>query len=132
MSDTETITAPRKTWTFVLEMAQQMDMSTGEHVVSVSVVPADYETKSYLAFRLKLIGAVQECYDEEDLGKIDNAKDKVEEATAEVELTMAELTYLDVLIKVQSFKGALTLKRSLWRAISNMYARHRKDKEGEL
>ncbi len=129
MANTETITAPRKTWTSVLEVAHQMDMSTGEHVVSVAVVAADYETKPFLALRLKLLEAVQSCFDDEDLKKIDSGKDEVEEATAEVELTIAEVTYLDVLIQVVAFKGALTLKRDVWRAISNLCTKHQREKE---
>ena len=128
MGDTEIIRAPRKTWTAILEMAQHTDMSTGEHVVSVSVVAADYETKPFLALRLKLIEAVQSCYEDEDLKKIDN-KGKEEEAEAEIELTIAELTYLDMLVKVTAFTGALTLKRAMWRAISNLHTKQQKEKE---
>lgn len=128
MGDTEIITAPRKTWTSVLEMAQQMDMSTGEHIVSVAVVAADYETKPYLALRLKLLEAVQSCYEDEDLKKIDS-KGTEEEASADIALTIAEVTYLDMLVKVTSFKGALTLKRDVWRAVSNLCAKHQREKE---
>lgn len=132
MANTEIIAAPRKTWTSVLEMAQHTDMSTGEHIVSVAVVAADYETKPYLALRLKLLEAVQSCYEDEDLKKIDSGKDEVEEASADIELTIAEVTYLDLLLKVTSFKKALTLKRDIWRAISNLYAKHQKEKEASL
>lgn len=127
--DTEPVTAIRTVWAGVLELSRQTDMGTGERIMSVATVAADYETKPFLTLRLKLIEAVQSCYQEEDLKKLDAGGTKVEEAAAEVELDIAEATYLDVLVQVTAFKGALTLKRNLWRVIATLYARHRKEKE---
>ncbi len=128
--ETETVTAIRTVWTGLLELSRQMDMSTGERVMSVAVVAADYETKPFLALRLKLIEAVQSCYQEEDLKKLDRkGKEKVDEETADVELDIAEATYLDLLVRVNEFTHALTLKKDLWRVIATLYARHRKEKE---
>lgn len=132
MDNTEIITAPRKTWLSVLDMANQTDMSTGEHIALVTVTAGDYETKPFLALRLKLMEAVQGCYEDEDLGKIDSESKEEKEAEAEVELTIAELTYLDMLVKVTAFKGALTLRRAVWRAVSNLCTRHQKEKEAPL
>ena len=130
--DTETVTANRTVWTGLLELSRQTDMGTGERVLSVATVAADYETKPFLALRLKLIEAVQSCYQAEDLKKLDSGKEKVDEETAEVELDIAEATYLDLLIPVTAFNHALTLKKDLWRVIATLHSRHRKEKEAQL
>ena len=127
--ETETVTAIRTVWAGLLELSRQTDMGTGERILSVATVAADYETKPFLTLRLKLIEAVQSCYQEENLKRLDGPAAKVEEETADVELDIAEATYLDVLVPVTAFKGALTLKRDLWRVIDTLYARHRKEKE---
>lgn len=124
---TEKVTATRTVWTGVLELARQTDMSMLERIVSVSAVAADYETKPFLALRLKLITAVQNCYEEESLKKLDGGEEK--EASDDIELTIAEATYIDVLMPVTAFKHALTLKQDLWRAISNLYNKYRKERE---
>ncbi len=127
--DTEPVTALRTVWLGVLELSRQTDMGTGERVLSVATVPADYETKPFLGLRLKLIEAVQSCYQDEDLKRLDSEGGaKVEEATAEIELDIAEATYLDILVTVTAFKDALVLKQDLWRVISTLYSRHRKEK----
>ena len=130
--ETETVTANRTVWTGLLELSRQTDMGTGERVLSVATVAADYETKPVLALRVKLCEAVQSCYQAEDLKRLDTGKEKVDEETADVELDIAEATYLDVLVRVTEFKHALTLKLDLWRVISTLYSRHRKEKEGQL
>ena len=127
--ETETVTAIRTVWTGLLELSRQTDMGTGERIMSVGTVAADYETKPFLTLRLKLIEAVQSCYQAEDLKRLDTGKEKVDEETADVELDIAEATYLDMIIRVTEFKGALTLKRNLWRVIATLYDRHRKEKE---
>lgn len=131
MSDTEPVTAIRSVWTACLELSRQADMGSADRIMSVAVTEADYETKPFLALRLKLIAAIQNCYEEENLKKIDGGG-SVEEASDEVELTIAEATYLDMILQVTTFKGALTLKRDLWRVISTLYERHRKAKEAQL
>ncbi len=130
--ETETVTAIRTVWTGLLELSRHTDMGTGERILSVATVAADYETKPFLALRLKLIEAVQSCYQAEDLKKLDSGKEKVDEETADVELDIAEATYLDLLIRVNEFGHALTLKRNLWRVISTLYSHHQKEKEGLL
>ncbi len=130
MDTTEPVTAIRTVWTGVLELAsRQMDVGTGERLLGVSIVAADYETKPFLALRLKLIDAVQGCYQDEDLKKLNGDGAEAAESTADVELDIAEATYLDILVQVTAFKGALTLKRDLWRVIATLYARHQKEKE---
>ncbi len=125
--NTETITAVRSVWTAALEMSRQVDMGTSERIMSVSIVEADYDTKPFLALRMKLITAIQNCYEEEALKKLEGGN--VKEESDSIELTIAEATYLDVLIAVTAFTHALTLKQDLWRAISSMYTKHRKEKE---
>lgn len=128
MDDTEPVTAPRTTWVGLLELSRHTDMSVAERIMGVTVGAADYETKPFLTLRLKLIEAIQSCYDEEGSKRLmGEGNDK--EASAEVDLTIAEATYLDMMVRVAEFKGALTLKRDLWRAISALYTKHRREKE---
>ena len=127
MSDTETVKATRGMWTYLLETSLHTDMAGSERIMGLSVVAADYETKPFLALRLKLIAAVQQCYESESLEKLGGGD--VKEAADEVDFTIAEATYLDLSVRVDAFEGALTLKRELWRAIATLYAKHRREKE---
>ena len=127
MNSTEPVTARRTVWTGLHEMSRQTDMAMLDRILGAGIEAADYETRPFLALRMKLIRAIQSCYEDESLQKLGG--DGGKEASTEVELTIGEATYLDVLVQVSAFEGALTLKKDLWRVIDTLYARHRKEKE---
>lgn len=123
MSDEETepITAPRPVWMAVLELARSTDMSLAERIASVSIQKADFETKPFLAMQLKLIQGVHRGLEREAVEKLGGGTP--DETDIELDLTIAEAMYLHLVVKVADFKGALTLKKNLWRIICALYDR---------
>lgn len=128
MDNTEPVVASRSVWLAILEMVRHTEMSLAERILSVTITPADYETKFFLALRLKILTAVKGAYEEEDLKKLGGEKD-VKEVSVEINLNIAEATYLDMTIRVADFKGALTLKRALWAIITTLCERHERERE---
>ena len=120
--DTEPVTAPRTVWMAVLDIASRTDTSMAEKIAGVYVQLADFETQAFLAMRLKIILAIQSGFETETAEKIASGE-KVHETDIEIDLTAAEAVHLDMAIRVADFKGALILKKGLWRVISTILKR---------
>ena len=118
VSDSEPVIAPRTVWMAVMEVAIRTETSLAEKIDGVHVRTADFETQPFLALRLKIMLAVQSGFEDETAKKLARGDEgKVEETDIEIELTAAEALYLDMAVRVADFKGALTLKKGLWRVI---------------
>ena len=120
--DTEPVIAPRTAWMAVIDIASRTDMSLAEKIAGVNVQLADFETQAFLAMRLKIITAVQRGFENETAEKL-AGNGKSGETDIEIDLTVAEAVHLDMAIRVADFKGALVLKKGLWRVISAILER---------
>lgn len=119
---TEPVIAPRTVWMAVMDIASRTDTSLAEKIAGVSIQLADFETQAFLAMRLKIMLAVLSGFEKETAEKIAGGE-KASETDIEIDLTAAEAVYLDMAIRVADFKGALILKKGLWRAITAILER---------
>ncbi len=124
MSDdvTEPVIASRTVWMAALEVARNTNTSLADKVAGVTTQLADFETQPFLALRVKLIRGARRGFEQETAAKLGDDKD-VPEAEVEIALTAAELIFLDLSIRVADFKGALTFKKSLWWALTDILGR---------
>ena len=121
--DSEPVIAPRTIWMAVLEIAIRTETSLAEKIGGVHVRLADFETQPFLALRLKILLAVQSGFEDETAKKLAADGESVVNDDIEIDLTAAEALYLDMGVRVADFKGALTLKKGLWRAIASILER---------
>ncbi|KKM85524.1 hypothetical protein LCGC14_1288140 [marine sediment metagenome] len=121
---TEPVAVSRSAWMAVMELARHTDMSLSEKIASLNIERADFDTRPFLAMQLKLIQNIIRGYEQETAEKLEGSKG--EESEIEIELTLAEALYLHLTIGVADFKGAMTLKKHLWRVISTLYEREKK------
>ncbi|KKM27373.1 hypothetical protein LCGC14_1575370 [marine sediment metagenome] len=115
--DCEPVIAQRTTWMAAMELATRTDSSLAEKIGGVHVQVADFETQPFLAMRAKIMLAVQGGLERETAEKLTSGE-KSTDTDIEIELTAAELVYLDMAVRVADFKGALSFKKALWRAIA--------------
>jgi hypothetical protein len=118
---TEPVIAPRTVWLSVLAVAKRTDMSLADKIAGITVRHADFQTQPFLALRLKLIRNVQRAFEQETAEKLGSGE--AEETEIEIGLTAAEAIYLDMSFEVAEFKGAMTLKKNLWRALTAILGR---------
>ena len=118
---TEPVAVPRSVWMAAMELARHTDMSLAEKIASLNIERADFDTKPFLALQIKLIQNIMRGYEQETAEKLEGSKG--EESEIEIELTLAEAMYLNLTIGASAFKGAMTLKKHLWRVISTLYER---------
>ncbi len=119
---TEPVIARRTIWMAVLEIATRTDSSLAEKIGGVHIQLADFETQPFLAMRTKIMLAVLRGFEDETAQKIASG-DEAEETDIEIDLTAAECVYLDIAVRATDFKGALMLKKGMWRAIAAILAR---------
>jgi hypothetical protein len=120
--DCEPVIAPRTVWMAVMEVATRTDTSLAEKIGGVYIQVADFETQPFLVMRTKIMLAVQSGLETETAEKLTSGE-KSADTDIEIELTAAECVYLDMAIRVSDFKGALILKKNMWRAIAAILER---------
>ena len=118
--ETDVIAAPRTVWMAVMELSRSTDMTGAEMIASLSTTRQDFESKPFLAMHLKFIQAVQMAFEQETAEKLTERAASPDEAEVEIDFTLAEATYLSLVIKIADFKGSLSLKKNLWRVIANL------------
>ncbi len=121
---TEPVIARRTIWMAVLEIATRTDSSLAEKIGGVHIQLADFETQPFLAMRTKIMLAVLSGFEDETANKLTaSGEGELEETDIEINLTAAECVYLDLAVRATDFKGALMLKKGMWRAIAAILAR---------
>ena len=111
------IILPRSLWQYLLQGIIRSDMTTGERIATASIEARDYQTRPFLALRLKIIRGILRGLNDEAVQKL--ADEKSHESDVEILLTCGELTYLDLALDMTAFQGAVKVKQSIWKALED-------------